>query len=111
MCWRTGWRAERESTIFARMSANPSFSGKHCLHENELRRPEADLLRDGIYELRVSLQGIHHRILYFLHGTAGDVISHGLIKERVVSSKEIDRVVERKKRFEGDPRKHTYEEA
>lgn len=32
---------------------------------HEPRRPGADLLRDGIYELRVSLQGIHYRILYF----------------------------------------------
>jgi len=30
-----------------------------------LRRPEADYLRDGIYELRIGLQGIHYRILYF----------------------------------------------
>lgn len=32
---------------------------------HELRRPEADYLRDGIYELRVALQGIQYRILYF----------------------------------------------
>lgn len=31
---------------------------------HEIRRPEADLLRDGIYELRVGLQGINHRMLY-----------------------------------------------
>lgn len=35
---------------------------------HELRRPEADFLRNGIYELRVSLGGVHHRILYFFHG-------------------------------------------
>ena len=28
---------------------------------HELRRPEADFLRDGIYELRVSLGGVHLR--------------------------------------------------
>ena len=82
---------------------------------HELRRPEADLLRDGIYELRVSLQGVHHRVhhrvLYFFHGTVAAVISHGLVKERVVPPKEIDRAVERKKRFEANPQKHTYEEA
>ena len=78
---------------------------------HELRRPEADLLRDGIYELRVSLQGIHYRILYFFHGTVAAVVSHGLIKERVVPPIEISRALERKKRFEVNPRKHTYEEA
>jgi hypothetical protein len=31
---------------------------------HELRRPEADFLRDGIYELRASLQGVHYRILF-----------------------------------------------
>ena len=28
---------------------------------HELRRPEADLLRDGIHELRVRHQGVHYR--------------------------------------------------
>ena len=78
---------------------------------HELRRPEADSLRDGIYELRVSLQGVHHRILYFFHGTVAAVVSHGLIKERLVPPKEIDRAIERKNRFEVDQGKHTYEEA
>jgi phage-related protein len=78
---------------------------------HELRRPEADLLRDGIYELRVSLRGVHHRILYFFHGAIAAVVSHGLVKEQVVPSKEIDRAVERKKRFEANPSRHTYQEA
>jgi phage-related protein len=75
-----------------------------------LRRPEADLLRDGIYELRTSLQGVHYRILFFFHGTVAAVVSHGLVKERVVPPKEIDRAAERKKRFEANPLKHTYRE-
>ena len=78
---------------------------------HELRRPEVDFLRDGIYELRVSLGGVHHRILYFFHGAIAAVVSHGLVKERVVPPKEIACAVERKKRFEANPAKHTYEEA
>jgi phage-related protein len=78
---------------------------------HELRRPEADFLRDGIYELRTSLQGIHYRILYFFHGTSAAVVSHGLAKERVIPSREIDRAVARKKRFAANPARHTYEEA
>jgi hypothetical protein len=35
---------------------------------HELRRPEADYLRDGIYELRATLQGRHYRMLYFFLG-------------------------------------------
>ncbi len=34
---------------------------------HELRRPEADLLRDGIYELRATARGVHYRVLYFFH--------------------------------------------
>ena len=32
---------------------------------HELRRPHADYLRDGIYELRVAHKPIQYRILYF----------------------------------------------
>jgi hypothetical protein len=39
------------------------------------------------------------------------VVSHGLVKERVVPPKEIDRAIERKKRFEANPPRHTYEDA
>lgn len=67
---------------------------------HELRRPEADFLRDGIYKLRVSLGGVHRRILYFFHGAIAAVVSHGLVQERAVPPKEIDYAVERKKRFE-----------
>lgn len=77
---------------------------------HELRRPEADFLRDGIYELRVSLGGVHYRILYFFHGAMAAVVSHGLVQERIVPLKEMDRAVERKKRFEANPAKQTYEE-
>ena len=66
---------------------------------------------DGIYELRVSLGEVHHRILYFFHGAVAAVVSHGLVKESVVPPKEIDYPVERKKRFEANPAKHTYKEA
>lgn len=42
---------------------------------HELRRPEADFLRDGIYELRASYQGVHYRMLYFFAGRAVVVVS------------------------------------
>jgi len=77
---------------------------------HELRRPEADLLRDKIYELRVGLQGINYRILYFFHGEIAAILSHGIVKESVVPSKEIDRAIERKKQFEQNPKMHTHEE-
>src|SRR5208282_5961932 len=63
---------------------------------NELRRPEADYLRDAIYELRASYQGVHYRILYFFAGRAVVVLSHGITKEREVPNKEIERAIQRK---------------
>lgn len=75
-----------------------------------MRRPEADLLRDGIYELRVELQGINYRILYFFHGRTAAVLAHGLVKERAVPSREIDVALARKRLFEQDPERHTYQE-
>lgn len=77
---------------------------------HELRRPEADLLRDKIYELRVGLQGINYRILYFFHADRVAVLAHGIIKEREVPPKEIDRAIERKRKFELEPQKYTYRE-
>lgn len=75
-----------------------------------LRRPEADLLRDKIYELRASLQGIHYRILYFFHGNLAAVVSHGIIKEDIVPQIEIERAIQRRKNFEANPEAHTYRE-
>lgn len=77
---------------------------------HELRRPEADFLRDGIYELRVRLQRINYRILYFFHGNIAAVVSHGILKERVIPPKEIDLALKRKNGFANDPELHTFEE-
>lgn len=77
----------------------------------ELRRPEADFLRDGIYELRAGLAGIHYRMLYFFHGRAAVVRSHGLTKRRVVPPKEIDLAVQRQEAFVLDPARHTHQDA
>ena len=76
---------------------------------HELRRPEADMLRDGIYELRASYQRVHYRILYFFHeGSA--VLAHGLIKETSVPDTDVERARRRKAAFVTDPDAHTYHE-
>lgn len=67
---------------------------------HELRRPEADFLRNGIHELRVSSQRVHYRILYFFSGKAA-VISHGLKKERRVPEGDIELAIDRMMRFRG----------
>jgi phage-related protein len=77
---------------------------------HELRRPEADYLRDGIHELRVRHQSVNYRILYFFHQDRAAVLSHGLRKERTVPAKEIELAIQRKTRFAANPEKHTAEE-
>ena len=80
---------------------------KECGHE--LRRPEADYLRDGIYELRVRFQSVHYRLLYFFNGKRA-VISHGCTKESEVPAGEISRATKNKQIFENDPNRHIYKE-
>ena len=75
---------------------------------HELRRPEADFLRDGIYELRASYQRVHYRMLYFFAGRAVVVLCHGLTKEREVPTREIDLAVERKKKVAADFDRFTF---
>ena len=75
---------------------------------NDLRRPEADHLRDGIYELRASLQGVHYRVLYFFSGKAVVVLSHGLTKEREVPVRDIELAFERKKQVEAGFARYTF---
>lgn len=78
---------------------------------HELRRPEADLLRDGIYELRVGWRGQNYRILFFFHGTAVAVLCSGFVKESVVPVAEIERAIARRATFLANPRAHTLTES
>src|SRR5713226_2107894 len=70
---------------------------------HELRRPEADYLREGIYELRIGFRGMNYRMLYFFHWKDAAVLAHGLVKEREVPPREIEEALSRKCRFELDP--------
>ncbi len=75
---------------------------------HELRRPEADVLHGGIHELRVRLRRVNYRMLYFFHKNVAAVISHGLVKEDRVPAKEIEWALQRKRKFEAKPERHTY---
>lgn len=76
---------------------------------HELRRPAADLLRDGVYELRAKQGHVQYRILYFFHGRDVAVLGHALTKEDKVPSIDIERALQRKRLFESNPEEHTYE--
>ena len=71
-------------------------------------RPEADFLRDGIYELRASYQGVNYRMLYFFAGRAVVVVSHGLTKERQIPPREIDQAIKRKNLVEAEFDRFTF---
>jgi phage-related protein len=78
---------------------------------HELRRPAADYLRDGIYELRAKHRQVQYRILYFFHGQNVAILAHAITKEgSLVPNADIDRAVTRKGLFEAHPEIHTYVE-
>jgi phage-related protein len=77
---------------------------------HELRRPEADYLRDGIYELRTRRGRVNYRILYFFHGQNVAILAHALTKEGEIPDGDIERAKIRREAFERDPERHTYEE-
>jgi phage-related protein len=75
---------------------------------HELRRPTADYLRDGIYELRVRVGTSQHRILYFFHGRIAAVLAHGLTKQKKVPAKDIERALARMQLFKKNPTVHSH---
>ena len=78
---------------------------------HELRRPEADYLRDGIYELRNRLGTVNYRMLYFFHENIAAVVSHGLTKGQRVDPKEIDSAASQRNTDSlADPSRHTHQE-
>jgi phage-related protein len=77
---------------------------------HELRRPTADYLRDGIYELRAKQGHVQYRLLYFFHGREVALLAHSLTKQDTIPAVDIERAIKRKKLFELNPRKHTYED-
>jgi Phage derived protein Gp49-like (DUF891) len=99
----------------------------------DLRRPEADFLRDGVYELRVSLNHVHaesdadrsegrktvkrgsvkHRPKDsgqpVVRRTVA-VLAHCLVKEDKVPGEEIDRALARMRKFAAAPERHALAE-
>jgi phage-related protein len=75
---------------------------------HELRRPEADFLRDGIYELRARLGTVNYRILYFFHGREIAVLAQAMTKESKIPNVEINRALARKAAFVANPVVHTF---
>ena len=77
---------------------------------HELRRPTADFLREGIYELRARKGHVNLRLLYFFHGQGVAVLAHSVTKEDVIPDADFARALLRKRAFEENPKLHTYSE-
>jgi hypothetical protein len=77
---------------------------------NQLRRPFADSLRDGIHELRTMLGRVRFRLLSFFHERM-IVLTHGFTKQQAqVPDEETDRASAFRARFRADPDGHTHTE-
>ena len=83
--------------------------GRLAREGHELRRPVADYLVDGIYELRARRGNVNYRVLYFFHGKNVAVLDHALSKGAEIPAADLKRALVRRKRFQADPVKHTYE--
>ena len=75
---------------------------------HELRRPHAENLGGGLYELRIKFYRVNYRILYFFHGRTVAVASHGLAKAGKLPLAEVERAREHRRKFQGNPDRHTF---
>src|SRR5262249_19709766 len=79
---------------------------KECGHT--LRRPYAENLGQGLYELRWHVGRVQYRLLYFFYGQKAVVLTHALTKEAKIPVSDLRRALRRKQLFKQDPKKHTY---
>ncbi len=75
---------------------------------SELRRPRADFLQDGVYELRTEVGNVNYRILYGFVGRDVAILACGLTKEKKTPDQEIDRAVNRIELYKNNPAQHRF---
>lgn len=75
---------------------------------SELRRPRADLLRDGVYELRTEVGRVNYRILYGFVGKNVALLAGGLTKEKTVAANQIDTAAARIAKYKRQPTRHRF---
>jgi phage-related protein len=76
----------------------------------EARRPLAEYLGDGIYELRIRHGRAQFRILYAFGECGEIVLLHALQKERVIPIMDLRRAQHRRDAYLKDPDRHGYQE-
>jgi phage-related protein len=100
------WLAEVESRNRKAYEKCRSYLQRLSEFGRELRRPTADYLRDGVYELRIKHQNVNYRIFYGFVGPDVALVTHGSTKEKKVPPKEIDLAAERLRKYRGNPGKY-----
>jgi hypothetical protein len=75
---------------------------------NELRRPDCDMLSDGIRELRARHGNAHYMILYAFCGKNTVLLLHGCTKVGKVSEKEIRKAFDNLKKYLKNRTTYTY---
>lgn len=78
---------------------------------HEIRRPHADMVDEGIYELRERFIHVQYRLMFFFHRQGEAVITHGFTKPTAaIDPREIQQAKRYRAMFLKNPEKHTYEE-
>lgn len=102
------WLGELRTTDEKTFDKCRAALARLALLGHELRRPEADLLRDEIHELRIRRSSVNYRLLYFFHGRTASVMVHGLTKEDTIPVADINRAIARKEAFNLNPSLHSF---
>jgi phage-related protein len=102
------WLAELHDTHRKAFYKCHTAFARLALLGHELRRPDADYLRDGIYELRVRFGSVNYRFLYFFHGQNIAIVAHGLTKEATIPAADLARALARKAAYTLDPAIHSF---
>jgi len=75
---------------------------------HELRRPYADYLDGGIYELRPTVKHVQYRILYCFVGRNIVLLTNGLVKTKKIPARQIHKAIEYRDKFVENPQRHSH---
>jgi phage-related protein len=103
------WLADLEETEPRAFAACLERIQRLEINGFELRRPAAEHLGDGIYELRAKRGRVHYRILYFFCGRNIACLTHGFTKEGAIPPAEIDRATRARELVKTDQDRYTVE--
>jgi len=75
---------------------------------HELRRPYADYLDRGIYELRPTVKHVQYRVLYCFVDRNVVLLTHGLVKTKKIPARQMNKAIAYREKFVDNPQRHSY---